>query len=116
MIDHDVVFLLDVDNTLLDTDRVTVDLRCFLEREIGHDGQQRYWSLFKQLRDELGYADNHGALQRYRVEYPHDLHSLMVSRSASATQCNGAFSIRPFSPARGLMPLGRIKTDRDEGI
>jgi FMN phosphatase YigB (HAD superfamily) len=80
MTDHDVVFLLDVDNTLLDTDRVTVDLRFFLEREIGHDGQQRYWSLFKQLRDELGYADYLGALQRYRREYPHDLHSLMVSR------------------------------------
>ncbi|WP_447601751.1 HAD family hydrolase [Nitrospira sp. Nam80] len=80
MTDHDVVFLVDVDNTLLDTDRVTVDLRCFLEREIGHDGQQRYWSLFKQLRDELGYADYLGALQRYRSEYPHDLHSLVVSR------------------------------------
>ncbi|MEX5219248.1 MAG: HAD family hydrolase [Nitrospira sp.] len=80
MIDHDVVFLVDVDNTLLDTDRVTVELRCFLEREIGHDGQQRYWSLFKQLRDELGYADYLGALQRYRIEYPHDLHSLVVSR------------------------------------
>jgi FMN phosphatase YigB (HAD superfamily) len=80
MIDHDVVFLVDVDNTLLDTDRVNVDLRCFLEREIGHDGQQRYWSLFKQLRDELGYADYLGALQRYRSEYPHDLHSLVVSR------------------------------------
>jgi FMN phosphatase YigB (HAD superfamily) len=80
MTDHDLVFLLDVDNTLLDTDRVSLDLRCFLEREIGHEGQQRYWSLFKQLRDELGYADYLGALQRYRREYPHDLHSLTVSR------------------------------------
>ena len=80
MTDHDVVFLVDVDNTLLDTDRVTVDLRCYLEREVGHDRQQRYWSLFKQLRDELGYADYLGAMQRYRIEYPHDLHILMVSR------------------------------------
>jgi FMN phosphatase YigB (HAD superfamily) len=80
MTDHDVVFLLDVDNTLLDTDRVTADLRCYLEKEVGHDRQQRYWNLFKQLRDELGYADYLGAMQRYRSDYPHDLHILMVSR------------------------------------
>jgi FMN phosphatase YigB (HAD superfamily) len=80
MKDHDVVFLLDVDNTLLDADRVTADLRCYLEKEVGHDRQQRYWNLFKQLRDDLGYADYLGAMQRYRIEYPHDLHILMVSR------------------------------------
>jgi FMN phosphatase YigB (HAD superfamily) len=80
MMNQDVVFLLDVDNTLLDADRVTVDLGRYLEKEIGHGRQQRYWNLFKQLRDELGYADYLGALQRYRIEYSHDPHVLMVSR------------------------------------
>ncbi len=79
MMSHDVVFLIDVDNTLLDADRVTVDLGRYLEKAIGRDRQQRYWSLFKQLRDELGYADYLGALQRYRIEYVHDPHILMVS-------------------------------------
>jgi FMN phosphatase YigB (HAD superfamily) len=74
-----VVFLLDVDNTLLDNDRVTADLRRHLEREVGHERQLRYWALFEELRSELGYADYLGALQRYRIEYPRDPHLLTVS-------------------------------------
>jgi len=74
------VFLFDVDNTLLDNDRVTDDLRAHLEREVGQERSHHYWRIFEQLRDELGYADYLGALQRYRSEYPHDLHLLTVSR------------------------------------
>lgn len=74
-----IVFLFDVDNTLLDNDRVTEDLRCYLEREVGHERQKRYWAIFEQLRGELGYADYLGALQRYRAEYPRDPHLLTVS-------------------------------------
>ena len=64
---HDVVFLLDVDNTLLDNDRVIADLRRHLEQEFGSASADRYWAIFEQLRSELGYADYLGALQRYRV-------------------------------------------------
>jgi FMN phosphatase YigB (HAD superfamily) len=74
-----VVFLFDVDNTLLDNDRVTDDLRRFMEREIGKDRQQRYWEIFEKLRTELGYADYLGTLQRYRAEYPHNASILKVS-------------------------------------
>jgi FMN phosphatase YigB (HAD superfamily) len=74
-----VVFLFDVDNTLLDNDRVTRDLARHLEREVGLEGQQRYWAIFEQLRTELGYADYLGALQRYRAEYPHDPRLLTLS-------------------------------------
>jgi len=73
------VFLFDVDNTLLDNDRVTADLKHHLERAVGHEGQERYWSIFEELRAELGYADYLGALQRYRVIYPHDPNVLNVS-------------------------------------
>ncbi len=65
---HDVVFLLDVDNTLLDNDRLVDDLRLYLGREFGAACAGRYWALFEQLREELGYADYLGALQRYRQE------------------------------------------------
>lgn len=75
----DVVFLFDVDNTLLDNDRVTADLKRYLEREVGHERQQRYWMIFEQLRAELGYADYLGALQRYRIEHPRDSHLLVLS-------------------------------------
>ena len=75
-----VVFLFDVDNTLLDNDRVSADLRRHLEREVGHERQQRYWTIFEELRSELGYADYLGALQHYRGTYPRDPHLLTVSQ------------------------------------
>lgn len=74
-----IVFLFDVDNTLLDNDRVSADLKHHLEKEVGHERQQRYWAFFEELRSELGYADYLGALQRYRAEYPRDPHLLTVS-------------------------------------
>jgi FMN phosphatase YigB (HAD superfamily) len=67
-----VVFLFDVDNTLLDNDRVTADLKHHLEQTVGHERQENYWTIFEQLRTELGYADYLGALQRYRIEHPRD--------------------------------------------
>jgi FMN phosphatase YigB (HAD superfamily) len=63
-----VTFLLDVDNTLLDNDRIESDLREHLESEFGRDSCERYWSIFEALRRELGYADYLGALQRYRSD------------------------------------------------
>ena len=77
--DKKLVFLFDVDNTLLDNDRVTADLKRQLEREVGHERQERYWTIFEELRAELGYADYLGALQRYRTIYPRDPHVLTVS-------------------------------------
>jgi FMN phosphatase YigB (HAD superfamily) len=74
-----IVVLFDVDNTLLDNDRVTMDLSKFLEKEVGHKRKERYWEIFEDLRSELGYADYLGALQRYRVENPCESHVLMVS-------------------------------------
>ncbi len=73
------VFLFDVDNTLLDNDRVTADLKRHLDAEVGAEMAQRYWAIFEQLRTELGYADYLGALQRYRVEQPRDPKLLTVS-------------------------------------
>jgi len=69
-----------VDNTLLDNDRVTADLKQHLTHEVGPERQQRYWAIYEQLRAELGYADYLGALQRYRTEYPRDPRLLTVSR------------------------------------
>ncbi len=74
-----VVFFFDVDNTLLNNDRIADDLRSHLTREVGAERQERYWAIFEELRVQLGYADYLGALQRYRVENPHDSHLLEVS-------------------------------------
>jgi FMN phosphatase YigB (HAD superfamily) len=73
------IFLFDVDNTLVDNDHVIADLMRHLERDIGHEQQLRYWTLFEELRSQLGYADYLGALQRYRIEQPRDFNILAVS-------------------------------------
>jgi len=73
------VFLVDVDNTLLDNDRIQADLRRHLEREFGVACRDRYWAILEQLFTDLGYRDYLGSLQRYRVEHPKDIHLLSMS-------------------------------------
>ncbi|HXY55459.1 MAG TPA: HAD family hydrolase [Nitrospirota bacterium] len=63
-----IVFLFDVDNTLLDNDRVEGDFRRHLESEFGSEIENRYFAIFEELRAELGYADYLGALQRFRLD------------------------------------------------
>ncbi len=74
-----IVFLVDVDNTLLDNDHVQDDLREHLERAFGAACRDRYWAILEDLMTELGYRDYLGALQRYRVEHPRDIHLLSMS-------------------------------------
>ena len=78
--DKTVVFLFDVDNTLIDNDRVQAHLSEHLEQTYGTAARNRYWEIFEQLRSELGYADYLGALERYRTE---DLHRPEVLRMSS---------------------------------
>lgn len=74
------VFLLDVDNTLLDNDRFGDDLGDTLARAFGEDQRDRYWSIYEQLRDELGYADYLGALQRFRSGLDNEPALLQMSK------------------------------------
>ncbi len=75
----DVVFLLDVDNTLLDNDAVEQDLRRHIEEAFGIECRDRYLEIFEELRATLGYADYLGALQRYRIEHPREPHLIEIS-------------------------------------
>lgn len=76
---NDVVFFFDVDNTLLDNDRVSAALLDFLTKEVGKNRTSTYQQIFEELRLELGYADYLGALQKYRARYPYDSHVLSLS-------------------------------------
>ena len=76
---NDVVFLFDVDNTLLNNDKVRDDLMSHLEQEFGTKSRNRYLSIFEELRKELGYADYLGALQRYRLDSECDQRVLLMS-------------------------------------
>jgi FMN phosphatase YigB (HAD superfamily) len=73
------VFLLDVDNTLLDNDAVEADLHRHLATQLGQERAEHYWTIFEELRSELGYADYLGALQRLRGAHPHETHLLEAS-------------------------------------
>ena len=78
-ISNGVVFLLDVDNTLLDNDHIIADLNLHLAQMFGDANRDRNWKGFEALRAELGYADYLGALQRYRVGAMNDPRVLLMS-------------------------------------
>ncbi len=90
-----VIFLFDVDNTLLDNDKVAADLQRHLASEVGAEGAQEYWRIFERLRAELGYADYLGALQRYRTKHPRAQQLLCMSDFL----INYPFAERVFSDA-----------------
>jgi FMN phosphatase YigB (HAD superfamily) len=74
-----IVFLVDVDNTLIDNDHIQNDLKRHLEHEFGAACRDRYWAILEQLFTDLGYRDYLGALQRFRVEHPREPHLLSMS-------------------------------------
>jgi FMN phosphatase YigB (HAD superfamily) len=76
---HDIIFLFDVDNTLIDNDRIQAHLREYLAENYGAAARDRYWEILWQLVDELGYTDYLGALERYRVEALHRPEVLRMS-------------------------------------
>ncbi|WP_407179913.1 HAD family hydrolase [Bradyrhizobium sp. STM 3562] len=76
---NQVVFLVDVDNTLLDNDRIRADINAYLERQYGASCRDGYLAILEELFEELGYRDYLGALQRYRVEHPQDMQLLSMS-------------------------------------
>ena len=76
---HPIVFLVDVDNTLVDNDSIQQDLKDHLERTYGVAARDRYWAILEDLMEELGYRDYIGALQRFRVEHPREIELLAMS-------------------------------------
>ena len=103
------VFLLDVDNTLLDNDRIISDLREHLEREFGVASADRYWAAFEALRSELGYADYLGALQRYRADVEADDGAAHRLLSLSTFLIDYSFAERLYARALDVVArLGRL--------
>ncbi len=79
MLSDDVIFLMDVDNTLLDNDRFGADLGDRLEIAFGKDGRERYWAIFSALREKFGIADYLGSLQAFRTGLDGDPQLLQLS-------------------------------------
>jgi FMN phosphatase YigB (HAD superfamily) len=76
---HPIVFLVDVDNTLVDNDGIQQDLKDHLEQTYGVAARERYWRILEDLMVELGYRDYIGALQNFRVEHPREIELLAMS-------------------------------------
>ena len=76
---HPIVFLVDVDNTLVDNDGIQQDLKDHLEQTYGVAARDRYWKILEDLMVELGYRDYIGALQNFRVEHPREIELLAMS-------------------------------------
>jgi hypothetical protein len=92
------VFLFDVDNTLLDNDRVIADLTKYLKREVGPERARCYWSIFERLRTRLGYADYLGALQRYRLRSGSTDSGRLPSRGPECRAHRRIVELRPPGP------------------
>src|ERR1700738_258865 len=100
-----IVFLIDVDNTLLDNDGLHQALNDHPERSYGRAARERYWKILEDLFTELGYRDYLGALQRYRAEHPREVELLAMS----SFLINYPFAERLFPGAlKVLKRLGRL--------
>ena len=102
---YPLVFLIDVDNTLVDNDRIQRDLKDHLEDTYGRTARERYWRILEDLFAELGYRDYLGALQRYRAEHPREVELLAMS----SFLINYPFADRLFPGAlKVLKRLGQL--------
>jgi len=64
------VFLIDVDNTLIDNDNVKIDLDAHLRAEVGPALTDRFWELYEQARKESEVVNIPLALARLREQTP----------------------------------------------
>jgi FMN phosphatase YigB (HAD superfamily) len=112
---HPLVFLVDVDNTLIDNDGIQQDLKDHLERTYGIAARDRYWKILEDLMVELGYRDYIGALQKFRVEHPREMELLAMSSYLMDYPFAGRLypkALEVLKRLRGLAPTV-ILTDGD---
>jgi len=81
MAEIDRVFLLDVDNTLLDNDRVKRDMQTAVAGLVAADRAARFWALYEEVRDEEGIVNFPEVLRRFRREFPDEARSEDVDRA-----------------------------------
>ncbi len=66
---QELVFLLDVDNTLLDNDRAKADMQAQLLHTLGEEGAARFWGLYEEVRKELDVVSYPEVLKRFAVNW-----------------------------------------------
>jgi FMN phosphatase YigB (HAD superfamily) len=109
------VFLVDVDDTLLENDRIQDDMQQHMEREYGAECRDRFWSIQEELFTQLGYRDYLGALQRFRVEHPYEPHLIATASFLMDYPFADRMYPRAFDVLKRLRAWGQtvILTDGD---
>ena len=74
-----VVCFFDVDNTLLDDDRIVADLKTCLKHDLDAAQYTRYWEIFEERQKECHHADYLGALQCLCDEHPREPHVTQIA-------------------------------------
>lgn len=115
MLSRDTVFLLDVDDTLLDNDRFGADLGKRLEADFGVEARKRYWGIFEELRAKVGFADYLGSLQVFRDGLDDDPRLLGMSDFLLEYQFSNLLYPQALQAIGHLRTLGRpvILSDGD---
>jgi FMN phosphatase YigB (HAD superfamily) len=104
------VFLLDVDNTLLDNDRVKQDIRSAIARLVAADRASRFWSLYEEVRGEEGVVNFPETLRRFRRAFPDEPHAEDVDREVLSVP------FERYLYPRALEVIGRLWTFGDVAI
>ena len=102
------VFLLDVDNTLVDNDRVKLDIQIAIARLVSADRATRFWSLYEGVREEEGVVDFPETLRRFRRAFPDESHAEDVDRAVLGVSFERYLYPRAMDVIARLWTLGDV--------
>jgi FMN phosphatase YigB (HAD superfamily) len=102
------VFLLDVDNTLVDNDRVKKDIERAIASLVAVDRAARFWALYEEVRDEKGVVNFPETLRRFRRAFPNEPHAEDVDRSVLSIPFERYLYPRVFDVIARLWTLGDV--------
>ncbi|HEV8468027.1 MAG TPA: HAD family hydrolase [Candidatus Limnocylindria bacterium] len=102
------VFLIDVDNTLIDNDRAKQDLEREIQRLVGPDRAAAFWSIYEAAREESGVVDFPETLERFRRAFPNEPHASEVDRAVMTVPFEGYLYPRALEVIAHLWTLGTV--------
>ena len=102
------VFLLDVDNTLVDNDHVKRDIRREIESLVSADRASRFWSLYEEVREQAGVVDFPETLRRFRRAFPNEPRSEDVDRAVLDVPFERYLYPRAIDVIARLWTLGEV--------
>lgn len=100
-----IVFMLDLDNTLLDNDGVKKDIEARMTEILGPRMDARFWQLYEIVRKELDVIDFYDQFRRLRIEFPDE-----TARIDQAVDAIASWDFAPRMYPRALDTVKHLKT------